>query len=216
MMASKLPILKHVSINELSRSLLYSEELGIDLPSNKDGELFKWFLASILMGTHLSETIAKNTYLIFKKYYLLRPEDILLAGWDFLVNPVMRQGGFVRYDEKTSSQILRNCQTLLKKYQGSLTSLHDQASDSRDLENRIQDFYGIGPITTNIFLRELRPHWKKSNPELLPMVKKVAIRYHLDLEDLNRKSEKFIRVETGLIRLRKKVNKNIEFSEVYY
>jgi hypothetical protein len=49
-----------VDISKLKKSRLYSEELGIDLGKNDEGELFKWFLASILFGARISETIAKN------------------------------------------------------------------------------------------------------------------------------------------------------------
>ncbi len=193
----------HVNLNQLKRSRLYSEELGIDLQKNDDREIFKWFLASILFGARISETIAKNTYLAFVKHKLLEPRKILDAGWDFLVNPVMRAGGYVRYDEKTSSKILRVCETLIKDYSGSLNKLHEMARDSRDVERRLTDFYGIGPVTANIFLRELRPFWKKSNPEPLPIVKQMAKKYRIDLSRYDRKSMTFARIEAGLIRLRK-------------
>ncbi len=76
-----------------------------------------------------------------------------------------------------------------------------------DLEDRIMDFYGVGPVTANIFLRELRPIWKKSNPEPLPLVKKIAKKYGINLESISRKSMTFVRLEAGLIRLRKKIRK---------
>jgi len=194
-----------MDIKRLKRSELYSEELGIYLKENNDKEIFKWFLASILFGARISEAIAKNTYKIFGKYNLLQPRKILKAGWDFLVNPIMREGGYVRYDGKTSTQILRNCKTLLQKYRGSLKELHKEAQNSKDLENRLTDFYGIGPITTNIFLRELRPFWEKANPEPLPIIKKIAQKYEINLDRYNRKSMAFIRIEAGLIRLRNEI-----------
>jgi len=67
----------------------------------------------------------------------------------------------------------------------------------------LTNFYGIGPVTTNIFLRELRPFWEKANPEPLPIVKKIAKRYKIELDEYNKKSLTFIRIEAGLIRLRK-------------
>jgi hypothetical protein len=36
------------------------------------------------------------------------------------------------------------------------------------------DFYGVGEVTANIFLRELRPYWKKADPEPLPIVRRLA------------------------------------------
>ncbi len=191
-------------INSLKKSRLYSEELGIDLKSNSDVELFKWFLASILFGARISETIAKNTYKTFKKYNLLTPEDILKAGWNFLVSPVMREGGYVRYDELTSAKLLTICNALIKEYGGSLKKLHEEAKDSTDLENKITSFYGIGPVTANIFLRELRPFWKKSDPEPLPIVKIMARMHNINLSRYSRKSMIYARIEAGLIRLRKK------------
>lgn len=194
-----------LNINRLKRSPLYSEELGIELKKNNDDEFFKWFLASILFGARISETIAKNTYRIFEKYNLLEPQKILDAGWDFLVNPIMREGGYVRYDFKTSTKVLIICETLIKEYDGSLMKLHDNAKNEKDLENRLLNFYGIGPVTVNIFLRELRSFWKKANPEPLLIVKEIARKLELDLNKYTRKSLVFTRIEAGLFRLRKYV-----------
>ncbi len=196
-----------MEVNKLKKNKLYSEELGINLRKNNDKELFKWFLASILFGARIPETIAKNTYKSFEKYKLLNKKKILKTGWNFLVNPVMRKGGYVRYDEKTSTKILRICEMLIKRYKGSLKKMHEKAKNNEDLENRLMEFYGVGPVTTNIFLRELRPFWKKSNPEPLPIVKKVARIYKINLSKYNRKSLTFARIEAGLIRLRHTIKK---------
>ena len=194
--------MKETNVNKLKNSRLYSEELGIKLNEKKDDEIFKWFLASVLFGARISETIAKNTYKTFEKYRLLTPRKILDVGWGFLVKPIMREGGYVRYDGKTSTQILKNCETLLEKYDGSLNKLHEEAKDNTDLGNRLLEFYGIGPITVNIFLRELRPFWEKADPKMLPIVKKRAEGFGIKIDDYRRKSLTFVRIEAGLIRLR--------------
>lgn len=191
-----------MDIKELKTSQLYSEELGIKLKLNNDEELFKWFLASVLFGTRISENIAKKTYKTFEKYQLLEPEKIINAGWDLLVDPIMREGGYVRYDGKTSTQILRNCENLIE-YRGSLKTLHKEARDAKDLELKLRNFYGIGPITANIFLRELRPFWEKSDPEPSPLVKRIATILDVNLNDFDRKSITFTRIEAGLIRMRR-------------
>ena len=100
------------TLKQLERTPLYSEELGIDLSRRADGEYFKWFLASVLFGGHISETIARNTYAAFLRHHLTTPRKILQAGQDFLINPLMREGGYVRYDERKSDQILKDCRTL--------------------------------------------------------------------------------------------------------
>ena len=191
-----------MDVAELERSELYSEELDIDLSAGDDGELFEWFLASMLFGARISEGIAKDTYRAFEDHDLLTPRRILDAGFDFLVDPVMREGGYVRYDNQRSEEILRNCEALLDRYDGSLSRLHDEATNSDDLEERLDSFYRVGPITVNIFLRELRHVWEKSDPEPLPVVETMAERHGVDLTRYDRKSETFVRVEAGLVRVR--------------
>src|SRR3974377_2089787 len=67
----------------LERSLLYSEELDIDLAKQSDSAYFRWFLASLLFGARISETTAKNTYRSFVSHGLTNPEKILQVGWAF-------------------------------------------------------------------------------------------------------------------------------------
>jgi hypothetical protein len=98
---------------------------------------------------------------------------------------------------------LQDCKTLLDEYGGSLRKLHRISSDSRDLEKRLVSFYGVGPVTMNIFLRELRPFWRKADPDPLPIVSELASRYMINLGKYKRNSITFVRVEAGLIRLRK-------------
>ena len=192
-----------LKIKDLRKSLLYSEELEIGLKEKDDKEIFKWFLASLLFGGRITETIAKNTYRVFASYGLVNPQKILRAGWEFLVDPIMSEGGYVRYDGRKSTQILTDCDKLVAEYEGSLTKLHDLAKDERDLELRLLDFYGVGNVTANIFLRELRPYWKKANPEPLVVVKDLARRCGVRLGQYDRKSVTFARIEAGLIRSRR-------------
>ncbi len=186
----------------LEQSQLYSEELGIDLAQGGDPAYFRWFLASLLFGARISETTAKNTFRAFMRHGLTTPAKIVAAGWDFLVYPVMREGGYVRYDGRKSTQVLRDCEMPVGNYDSSLRRLHDAARDTHDLENRLLAFYGIGPVTMNIFLRELRPFWAKADPDPLHAVEGSAKRLRIDLTRYKRKSLVFARVEAGLIRLR--------------
>jgi hypothetical protein len=183
-----------ITLRELRRSPLYSEELGIRLGAKDDRELFKWFLASLLFGGRISEEIAKRTYRAFERHRLLTPRKILNAGWDFLVAPIMREGGYVRYDGRKSTQILRDCERLLADYRGRLSALRAEATSPRDLEERLQAFYGVGPVTTNIFLRELRPFWRQADPEPLFVVRDLARQLGIDLGAWNRSTLAFVRI----------------------
>jgi len=141
----------------------YHELLGINLRRGKKGEIFKWFIASSLFGARISETIATKTYKQFEKDGLLSPERIIARGWSRLVESLDR-GGYVRYDFSTADDLLALSDLLMRSYEGDLNRLHDQAKDSADLEERLKEFRGVGDVTVNIFLRELRGVWKKADP----------------------------------------------------
>jgi hypothetical protein len=191
----------------LEQSALYSEELGIELARGTDAVYFRWFLASLLFGVRISETTAKKTFHAFMRHGLTTPTKIVAAGWDFLVYPVMREGGYVRYDGRKSTQVLRDCEKLIADYGGRLGRLHEAARDARDLEERLLAFYGVGPVTINIFLRELRPFWAKADPDPLPAVRHLAKRLSIDFTRYKRKSLIFTRVEAGLIRRRREFSR---------
>ena len=142
----------------------YSQELGIDLSRGQSGEIYKWFLASILFGARISEVIAEKAYREFRNARLLSPQKMLDAGWDKLVE-VLDHAGYVRYDFKTATKLLNVNRELLLQYKGDLNLLHASAADYADLEQRLKNLgKGIGYVTTNIFLRELRDIWKLAVP----------------------------------------------------
>ncbi|HIC93800.1 MAG TPA: hypothetical protein EYP09_06075 [Anaerolineae bacterium] len=142
----------------------FSAALGIELDGGDSGEIFKWFLASILYGARISETIASNTYREFERRGVLSPEEVLETGWDGLVE-ILDAGGYVRYDFKTATKLLEVMGNLQERFGGDLNQLHAQARDPQDLEAKLMGLgKGIGPTTANIFLRELRDVWEKADP----------------------------------------------------
>ncbi len=142
----------------------FSTSLGIDLSGADSIELFKWFLASILFGARISESIVVKTYRRFEKEKVLSAKKVLNTGWDGLVK-ILDDGGYVRYDFKTATKLLEVMGTLQKQYKGDLNQLHQEAKDSLDLESRLKNLgKGIGDVTINIFLRELRGTWEKADP----------------------------------------------------
>lgn len=155
---------------ELIRELLdklggrFSRDLGIDLDQGDSREVFKWFLAAILYGARISETIATRTYRQFEARGVLSPEAILEAGWGKLVE-ILDDGGYVRYDFKTATKLLEVMTALKERFKGDLNQLHAQAQSPEDLEKKLMALgKGIGPVTVNIFLRELRGVWEKADP----------------------------------------------------
>lgn len=142
----------------------YSKALGIDLSGGKPAEIYKWFIASVLFGARISESIAEKTYREFERAHLLAPAKMLDAGWDKLV-AVLDHGGYARYDFKTATKLLDANHALALHYHADLNALHAAARDAADLERRLRALgKGIGEVTVNIFLRELRGVWPLAAP----------------------------------------------------
>ncbi|RCV64532.1 Endonuclease III [Methanophagales archaeon] len=178
----------------LANFTLYTEDLGIDL--TKPAGRFKWVLASILFGARISEKIASNTYKAFEMYGVDSMEKIIAAGWDELVK-ILDEGGYVRYNFSTATKLLDIVQTLKDKY-GSLENLYSLSSDTKDLARMLQEFKGIGAVTAQIFLRELRGVWQIS-PDVSSKAKSVAENLDINLHEFE--GEQLSRVETALVKL---------------
>jgi endonuclease III len=142
----------------------FSVELGIDLSSGRSRDVFRWFLASVLFGARISAGIVKKTFREFEARGIDSPKTIIDTGWDGLVE-ILDRGGYVRYDFKTATKLLDLCGALTENYHGDLANVHAAATDLRDLEERLKALAkGIGEVTVNIFLREMRGIWKKAAP----------------------------------------------------
>ena len=179
---------------QLSAVPLYPEDLKIDLslPAGR----FQWFLASILFGARISEKIACRTFQVFQEAGMDSPEKILSAGWDELVR-ILDAGGYVRYDFSTATKLINIMSALEDRY-GSLEELRRQLSDAKDLENRLKEFKGIGPVTVQIFSRELRGIWD-IDPVISSKALQVAEWLGIDLQGIS--GEKLSRMETALVKL---------------
>ncbi|MGA3192415.1 MAG: hypothetical protein ABSD73_07865 [Candidatus Bathyarchaeia archaeon] len=213
--------MKKESVKALVESLgqKYSEALGINLSSGNDGEVFKWFLASLLFGAPITESSVIKTYECFEKCDALTPKKILDRGWDGLVK-ILDEGSYTRYDFKTADKLLEVMRNLTETYRGSPNMIHVQASDARDLERRLKALgKGIGDVTVSIFLRELRGVWQKADPRPTPLVVEVAKRLGIVKKDATAEDalrqlkvfwarceltgKSFVNFETALLRLGK-------------
>lgn len=206
----------NVLVEELGKT--YSKLLGIDLLSGRRDEIFKWFLASVLFGARISESIAVKTYKEFEKKKVLSPEKIGDTGWDGLVR-ILDEGGYVRYDFKTATKLLEAAANLLKGYQGDLNILHSRAKDAQNLEKKLINLgKGIGQVTVAIFLRELRAIWEKADPFPTTLAVEAALNLGFTKEDSTEKvlqdlkslwnkskikGKDFTHFETALLRLGK-------------
>jgi hypothetical protein len=139
----------------MSKTPSYARRLGIDLASKNEEELFKWFLACLLFGKPIQTAIAEQAYHELVRARLTSPSAIHRAGWDKLVR-LLDRAHYVRYDFSTATKLLEVCRELKQRY-GTLTNLLAQARTASELSRKLREFKHIGPVTTRIFLRDLRP-----------------------------------------------------------
>jgi len=180
-----------MSVKEaLSKLQSYSSELDLDLSKAEDR--FKWFLASVLFAKRISAQTAKETYLYFEQEDLTSLDAILEAGWDRLVE-VLDSGGYTRYDFSTATNLLGIAKALKEKY-GNIERLHAESSSPEDLERRLQEFKGVGPVGVNIFLRELRGIWEKAKPKPSLMAVATAQKIGLNPKDVESYESQLVRL----------------------
>ncbi len=141
-----------------------SRELGIDLSTRREEELFEWLLACLLFGKPIQSEIAARAYRELAAAHLLNPDAILRAGWDELVR-LLDEAHYVRYDFSTATKLLDVCRELRQRY-GSVTRLLEQAGTPRALSHKLQELKHVGPVTARIFLREVRPIWFPPGPRV--------------------------------------------------
>jgi hypothetical protein len=140
-----------------------AEEIGIDLSSRKEGELFKWFLACLLFGKPIQQKTAERAYARLVSAGLRNPDAVLAAGWDKLVE-LLDEAHYVRYDFSTATKLLDVCQEVKQRY-GTVKRLIAAAKTSAELDAGLQKFKHIGPVTARIFTREIAPIWYASTED---------------------------------------------------
>lgn len=137
-----------------------TEELGINLSSKKESELFMWFLACLLFGKPIQQQVAKSAFQTLTTAGLVSPDAVLRAGWDELVR-LLDEAHYVRFDFSTATKLLHVSEELKQRY-GTLTNLLAQSRTTEELSARLQEFKYIGPTTAEIFIRDVRPVWYPS------------------------------------------------------
>lgn len=129
-------------------------DLAIDIRKGEENGLFKWFIASFLMGKRIQADIACNAYrIIVEKHKRDTPRKLGGCSHRELV-AMLGEAHYVRYDESTAERLVALCNRLNDEYGGKLSNVHAASADRADFEKRLDQFEGVGPKTVEIFMRE--------------------------------------------------------------
>jgi len=149
----------------------FAEDLGIDAATNEPSPLFCLLISALLFSTRISHNIAsKSARILFERGWTT-PERLAAATWEQRVQ-VLDEGGYVRYDERTSTALGETASMLMDLYQGDLRKLRAAAErDPARERNLLDQFKGVGDVAVNIFFREAQLAW----PELFPFADGKAL-----------------------------------------
>lgn len=129
-------------------------DLNIDLQAGGESALFKWFLASFLMGKRIQADIACNAYhVLVEKHQRDTPRKLANCTHRELV-AMLGEAHYVRYDESTADRLSALSHKLNDEYGGKLSHIQAASENRAEFEKRLQAFDGVGPKTVEIFMRE--------------------------------------------------------------
>ena len=130
----------------------HAEDFELDVLSSED-DLFRWFLLSCLFGKPIQSNVAINTWKLFIKRKIDTPWAILDMSHRSLVR-LLDEGKYTRYDESTAWALQTCMGQLIRDYEGSLLLMYESSQDEDEFSKRLQELYGVGPKTAEIFMRE--------------------------------------------------------------
>lgn len=137
------------------QATITANDLGIKI-ERKEREIFKWFLASYLFGKRIQQDVARQTWEVFMKHGIDSPKKIVTQTHQQLV-ALLGEGKFRRYDESTAHNMMEMARVLVRDHHGNLLNMYDSCGSEKDFMKRIQNLKGVGPKTTEIFMREAQP-----------------------------------------------------------
>lgn len=131
-----------------------ARDLEINLDELNEEGIFKWLIASFLMGKRIQGEIAAQAYrVIVGKYQCDTPSKLAGCSHRQLVS-MLGEAHYVRYDESTAKRLLALANKLNQEYAGKMINMVKASADRHEFEKRLAAFEGIGPKTVEIFMRE--------------------------------------------------------------
>jgi len=157
----------------------FSSQLGIDVDAG-DAEVERWFLAATLFGTRISAGVAERTFGVLDGAGLHRVAQARHLPWDDLV-ALLDEGGYARYDFRTATRLQDLAGVIGERYGGQVAVIGRSFPDYQQLRRALDVLPGWGPVTIQLFLRELRGVWPGAKPPLDQRA--AAAAGHLGLAD---------------------------------
>lgn len=130
-----------------------AEDLGLDLSTGRADQLFRWFLASLLFGRPVQQSVSAETWRVLIRHGLTSPGRF--ADYDREgLRALLDEGHYARIDYIMTDE-LHDVMRIVKSDHGSVSALVKRAESRAALKAALLELKGIGPTTAGIFLREI-------------------------------------------------------------
>jgi hypothetical protein len=144
----------------------FSAELGIDVDAG-DAEVERWFLAATLFGTRISAAVAERAFAVLNEAGLIRIGQARHVPSEDLIQ-LLDAAGYARYDFRTTSRLQALSELIDERYDGQAAEIGRRHQAYPALRTALTMLPGWGPVTVQLFLRELRGVWPGAQPPLDP------------------------------------------------
>lgn len=131
-----------------------ASDLGIHLERGDESALFKWFIASFLMGKRIQAEIAAQAYRVIVEQHGRDTARKLGSCTHRQLVSMLGQARYVRYDETTAARLLSLSKKLSEEYAGKIGHILAASEGRPAFEKRLSEFDGVGPKTVEIFMRD--------------------------------------------------------------
>lgn len=131
-----------------------AQALGIHLSSGDEAGLFKWLIASFLMGKRIQADIAVQAYRVIVEQHGCTTPQALAARSHRQLVAMLGNARYVRYDESTATRLSLLARKLIEEYDASVLVIRNRSDSRAGFEKRLLEFDGVGPKTVEIFMAQ--------------------------------------------------------------
>ncbi|MDO7896899.1 DNA methylase [Pseudomonas citrulli] len=132
-------------------------DLGIEVGDLNSHGLYKWLLASFLIGKRIRSSVAVEAYRnLVDRHGLDTPAKLAQCSHRDLVR-LLGQAGYARYDESTARRLHALGVGLDGELNARSKALQSGTMEFAEFDRWLLSFNGIGPKTLEIFKREVVP-----------------------------------------------------------
>ena len=130
-----------------------AHDLGLDPASGSAEDLYGWFLASLLFGRPIQQSVSADTWKVLIDHGLTSPGRF--ADYDREgLRALLDEGHYARIDYVMTDE-LHDVMKTVKSEHRSVSEMVKRAESRRSLESTLTEMKGVGPKTAEIFLREI-------------------------------------------------------------